>query len=110
MKTSSLLRKNLCKSFILQLRPYYHQESRIYQQKKFAKIELNKNIKAFIMHVTSSSLIKLIILIYLVKKAQIALLIAKKVKISVKYLDIFLKKKVLILLKMTKLNEYAIKL
>ena len=52
-------------------------------------------------------------LIYLAKKTQIALLVAKKVEILRKYLDflsIFLKKKTLILLKITELNQYAIKL
>ena len=51
--------------------------------------------------------------IYLVKKARIALLVTKKVKILTKYLDfsdIFLEAKALILLKIIKLNQYAIKL
>ena len=47
------------------------------------------------------------------KKAQIALLVAKKVKISTKYLDfsdVFLEEKALILLEATKLNQHIIKL
>ena len=51
--------------------------------------------------------------IYLAKKAQIALLVTKKVQILIKYLDfldIFLKKKALILLKTIKSNQHAIKL
>ena len=49
--------------------------------------------------------------IYLVMKAQITLLIAKKVQILAKYLDfseIFLKKKALMLLKTINLNQYII--
>ena len=55
----------------------------------------------------------LIMAIYPAKKAQIALLITKKVKISTKYSDlsvIFFKKKTLVLLKITKLNQYTFKL
>ena len=51
--------------------------------------------------------------IYLARKAQIALLIAKKVKISTKYsdfLDVFSEEKALILPKATELNEHAIEL
>ena len=51
--------------------------------------------------------------IHLAQEAQIALLVAKKVKILTKYSDfsdVFLKKKALILSEATKLNQYAIKL
>ena len=54
-----------------------------------------------------------LILIYPVKKAQIALLIAKEVKIPNDYLtflDVFLEKKSLILLEITELNQHVIKL
>ena len=47
------------------------------------------------------------------RKAQIALLVTKEVKISTKYSDfsdVFLKKKTLILLEVTELNQYAIEL
>ena len=47
------------------------------------------------------------------QKAKIVLLIAKKIKISIKYSDflkIFLEKKTLILPEVTNLNQYAIKL
>ena len=49
--------------------------------------------------------------IYLAKKAQIALLLAKKVTVLTKYLyfaDVFLEKSVNILLKQTKVNEHTI--
>ena len=52
----------------------------------------------------------LTIAIYLVK-TEIVLLVAKKMQIAFKYLyflDIFLEKKVLILLDSTKLNQYVI--
>ena len=55
---------------------------------------LNKNIKPFIMHITSFSLN--LMLIHLVSKAQITLLVIKKVQILFKYSDfsdVFLKKK-----------------
>ena len=51
--------------------------------------------------------------IYLTKKALIAILITKKVQILNKYLDfldIFLNKKTLALLKITNLNQHVIKL
>ena len=51
--------------------------------------------------------------IYPAKKAQITLLVAKKVKIATKYsdfLDVFPEEKVLILPEITKLNQHAIKL
>ena len=64
---------------------------------------LNKDVEAFIEYIT----FLLIIVIYQTKKTQIALLIIKKVKIPTKYLnflDIFLEKKALVLLKTTNLN------
>ena len=53
------------------------------------------------------------IAIYLIRKTQIALLIAKKILVLAEYLDfldIFSKKKTLILLKITKLNQFVIEL
>ena len=64
---------------------------------------LDDYIELFIMHIT----FLLTIVIHLAKKAQITLLVAKKVKIPTKYSDfsdIFSKEKVLILLEATKLN------
>ena len=53
---------------------------------------LNENIKTFVIHV---SFLKSKIIIHLARKAQMALLLAKKVIILAKYLDfanVFLKK------------------
>ena len=49
----------------------------IINKKKFTKIVLDKNVKAFVMHVTSLSLNSMSI--YLVQKAQITLLVIEKV-------------------------------
>lgn len=54
-----------------------------------------------------------LMLIYLIKKAKIALLFTKKVKILARYLDfldIFWEKKALGLRKLTKFNQHIIKL
>ena len=70
---------------------------------------LDKHVKTFVVHVTSL----LTMLIHPAREAQIALLVAKKVKILTKYSDfsdVFLEEKALILPKTTKLNQYAIKL
>lgn len=78
---------------------------KLINKKKFIKTALDKNIKALIVHLTSISLN--LILIYLVKKAQIALLIIKKVIILEKYsyfAYVFLKNKILLLLEITNLN------
>lgn len=80
-------------------------------RKEFVKIILSKNFKAFVVQVTFFS--RSLMLIYLAKKAQIILLITKKVKILDKHLDflvIFSKKKALILLELSNLNQYFIKL
>lgn len=53
--------------------------------KKFAKAILDKNIKTFVVLVTSFSLS--LMSIQPAKKAKIALLLTKKVKIQIKYLD-----------------------
>lgn len=78
---------------------------KLIDKKEFAKMALDKNIKAFMVYVTSLKLS--LILIYLAKKAQIALLFIKKVMIPAKYSDfsdIFLDEKTLMLPKLTKLN------
>ena len=80
-------------------------------KKKFAKTILDKIIKAFVIYIISFSLN--LIIIYLTKKAYIALLIAKKVKVLTKYLDfldVFFKKNTSILLKITNFNQHVIKL
>lgn len=61
------------------------------------------------MHVT----FLLIMVIYLAREAQIALLLTKEVTIPKEYFDfinVFLEKKSLMLLKITDLNQYAIEL
>ena len=71
---------------------------------------LDKNFETFVIHVAFLSLVSGI---YPDKKAQIASLLNKKVKIPDKYsnfADIFSEKKVLVLSERTKLNEYAINL
>lgn len=68
---------------------------------------LNENVEAFIIHIA------LLSLIHSAKKTQIALLLTKEVIISAKYSifsNIFIDKKALILLEITKLNQYTIKL
>lgn len=72
---------------------------------------LNKDVEAFVIYVIFITL--RFILIYLDRKAQIALLFVKKVKILAKYLylfDVFLEKKFLVLPKLIKLNKHVIKL
>lgn len=72
---------------------------------------LNENAEAFVMHVNSLKLSS--ILIHLARKSQIVSLIAKEEKIPAKYsdiLEIFSEKKVLMLLELIELNQYAIKL
>lgn len=79
------------------------------EKKEFLKLIWNKNIKAFIVYVT----FLLIIAIYAARKVQITLLLIEKFKISAKYLnflDMFSEKKTLVLPKLTKLNQYIIKL
>ena len=81
----------------------------IINRKKFAKTALDKHVEAFVVHMT----FLLTMAIHPARKAQIVLLVAKKVQILSKYLDflyVFSKKKALILSETTKLNQHAIKL
>ena len=83
----------------------------IIDKKEFAKTALDENVEAFVVHVTSLSLSSMVI--HPAKKAQITLLVAKKVNIPIEYsdfLDVFLKKKALILPETTEINQHAIKL
>lgn len=69
----------------------------------------DKNIRAFEVNVISL----LTMVIHLAKKAQIALLITKKMKILTEYLDfsnIFSKKRALVLSEITNINQYTIEL
>ena len=53
---------------------------------KYYKVALDKNIKVFVIYVSFLNL-RLKITVQLARKVQIALLLSKKVTISVKYLD-----------------------
>ena len=84
---------------------------KIINKKEFAKTALDENVETFVVHVKSLSLSSM--LIFPAQEAQIALLIAKKVKIPAKYSDfsdVFLEKKALVLPKITNLNQHAIEL
>ena len=79
-------------------------------KKEFAKAALDEKSKTFVVYVASLNLVSRILPN---KKAQIAFLLTKKVKIPDKYLDsidIFSKEKALVLPEHTKLNEHAINL
>ena len=79
-------------------------------KKKFAKTALDENVEAFIVYM---AFFTLKILIYPAQKAQITLLIAKKVTVPAKYINfanIFSKKLAKILLERTGINEHAIEL
>ena len=83
----------------------------IIDKKEFARAALDENVEAFVVHMTSFSLNS--ILIHPARKAQIALLIAKEVKIPIDYSDfsnVFLEEKALVLLEITYINQHAIKL
>ena len=78
-------------------------------RKEFAKAALNKNSEIFVTQVIFLAPIS----IYPDKKAQIASLLTKEVKISDKYSDfvnIFLEEKALVLLEQTEFNQHVIEL
>ena len=78
-------------------------------KKEFTKVVLDKNFKTFIVYVIFLTVIS----VYPDKNAQITSLLNKKVKILDEYLDfvdVFSKKKALVLPECTKLNKYAINL
>ena len=69
----------------------------IIDKKKFAKASLDQNVKAFIVYIASLKFN--LMSIHPASKAQIILLLAKKIKILTQYLDfldVFLKEKALI--------------
>ena len=83
----------------------------IINKKEFVRAALDKNVEAFVVHVTSLSLN--LILIHPAKEAQIVSLIVKEVKIPTNYLnfsDIFSKERALVLPEITDLNQHAIEL
>ena len=72
---------------------------------------LDKNVEAFVVHVTSFSLNSMSI--YPARAAQIASLIAKEMQIPTDYLDfsdVFSEEKALVLPKVIDLNQHVIKL
>ena len=80
-------------------------------KKDFNKAALDKNSDTFVIYVTFFNLA--LISIYLDREAQKAFLHNKKIKILDKYsnfIDVFSKKKTLVLLEQTELNEHAINL
>lgn len=80
-------------------------------KKEFARVTIDKNVKPFVVHITSLSLS--LMLIYTTKKAQIGSFIIKKVNFLKEYSNfsnVFLKEKDLVLSKITNLNQDTIKL
>ena len=81
----------------------------IIDKKKFAKAALDEHVEAFVVHLTSLS----IMAIYPAREAQIALLVAKEIQISSEYSDfsdVFSEEKASILPEATELNQHVIKL
>ena len=79
-------------------------------QKKFAKPVLDKNIGAFMMEISS---LRSRMTIYPAKKAQLALLLVKKVTVWTEYLDfanVFFEELANVLLERIKVNDHAINL
>ena len=71
---------------------------------------MDKNIEAFLVHISS---LKLKITIYTVRKAQMALLLAKEITVRTKCLDfadVFLQESANMLSEQIRANKYAIKL
>ena len=82
----------------------------IIDQKEFAKGAWDENVEAFVVHISS---LKSRMTIQPARKAQLALLLAKKVTVPIEYLDfadVFSEKLANILPKRTGANEHAIKL
>lgn len=78
-------------------------------KKEFAKVALDEDVKAFVVHMSFLSLEPMIM--YRAWEAQIALLLTEKVTIPDKYLDfmdVFSKKSAAKLSKRSDLNEHSI--
>ena len=83
---------------------------KLIDKKEFAKAALDKNFETFVVHIASLNLVPGI---HPDRKAQIASLLNKEVKILEEYLDfanIFLEEKALVLPECIKLNQHAINL
>ena len=112
MQTYSLQKKTYLKFYTTAKLLSITCQVELIDKKKIAKVALNKNIKVFVIHVSFLSL-ELKRKIYLSKKAQIALLLDKKVTILAEYLNfanVFFRKGAKILLKCITINEHTIKL
>ena len=82
----------------------------IIDQKKFAKAALDENVRAFAVYVSS---LGSRISIYLTKKAQLALLLTKKVTVLIKYSDfanVFLENLANMFTERIKADEHTIEL
>ena len=78
---------------------------KIIEKKEFAKKVLEKNVETFVIYVKSLKFN--LILIYLAKKVQIALLLIKQIEFIIEYLNfsnVFLEEQCLILLAIIKFN------
>ena len=83
---------------------------KIIDWKKFAKVALDENVEAFMVHVNS---LGSRMSIHPARKAQLASLQTEKVTVLVEYLDfadVFLEKLANVLLERTRANEHVIKL
>ena len=83
---------------------------KLIDQKECPKAVLNENIKAFVVYVSS---LELKMIIHQARKAQLALLLAKKVTVLAKYSDfanMFLEKSTNIFSEQTQVNEHVIEL
>ena len=79
-------------------------------KKEFAKVLLDENVEAFVMHI---ALLTLKMTIHLAQKAEIALLLAEKVTVPAEYtdfVDVFLKELAEVLPKWNSINKHVIKL
>ena len=83
---------------------------KIINQKEFAKLALDENVEAFVVHVSS---LGLRMTIHLARKVQLALLLAEEVIMPTEYsdfADVFLEKSANVFPEWTGANEHAIKL
>ena len=83
---------------------------KLINKKKFAKTALDKNLETFVIHM---AFVNLVPGVYPNKKAQIAYLLTEKVRILKKYSDfinVFSKKKALVLPEQTAFNQHTIEL
>ena len=103
-------KKLIWKTYIIKETLPNRRQIKLIDQKKFAKVALDENIKAFIVYVRS---LEPKINIYLARKAQMALLLAEKVTVLAKYsdfADVFLKELANVFLEQTRVNKHTIEL